>query len=139
MAYHFLNQPELARLSFDSARIFLENELKKRPDDPRLHSSLGIVYAGLGRKEEAVGEGQLAVKLYPISKDVFFGASYLEHLARIYVMVGEYDKAVDTYEELLSIPFFISYQSLCIDPWLDVLRNHPRFKRLLERNSKKAS
>lgn len=131
MAYQSLNQSEPARLSFDSARIFLENELKKRPDDPRLHSSLGITYAGLGRKEEAVGEGQLAVKLYPISKDVFFGANYLESLARIYVMLGDFDKAVDIYEELLSIPCFISSQTLRIYPWLDALQNLPRFKRLL--------
>ena len=133
MAYQLLKQPEPAWFSFDSARSFLENELKKRPDDPRLHSSLGITYAGLGRKEEAVREGQLAVKLYPISRDVFFGANYLEGLAHIYLMVGEYDKAVDTIEELLSIPHWYSSQTLRIDPRLDELRNHPKFKRLLEK------
>lgn len=133
VTYQLLGQPELARLSFDSARIFLESELKKRPDDPRLHSSLGIAYAGLGRKEDAIRKGQSAVELLPITKDTLFGIGCLESLAHIYVMVGEYDKAIDKFEELLSIPSYISPQILRIDPRLDVLRKHPRFKRLLEK------
>jgi len=34
----------------------LEDEIQQRPDDSRVHSSLGIAYAGLGRKEAAINE-----------------------------------------------------------------------------------
>ncbi len=133
LIYRLMKKPELAHASFDSARMILEKEIKARPDDARLHSSLGIVYAGLGRKEEAVREGQLAVKLCPISKDAIVGTTYMEDLASTYIMVGEYEAALDQIEYLLFIPSFLSSFYLRIDPEFDPLRDHPRFKRLLKR------
>jgi serine/threonine-protein kinase len=73
------------------------------------------------------------VELYPVSKDAFGGPDYVEGLAQIYVMVGEYDAALDQIEYLLSIPYWLSVPSLRIDPLWDPLRNHPRFQKLLEK------
>ena len=56
----------------------------------------------------------------------------LEDLARIYVMVGEYDEAINQLEYLLSIPGPFSIPLLQLDPAWDPLRNHPRFKKLIE-------
>jgi len=132
--YRLMNKPELAHTSFDSARIILEREVEARPDDARLHSSLGIVYAGLGRKEEAIREGKLAVKLYPVSKDALAGTSFVYDLVSIYTMVGEYEAALDQIEYLLSIPALqISAPYLRKDPDFDPLREHPRFKRFLKK------
>ncbi|NIM91447.1 MAG: protein kinase, partial [Candidatus Aminicenantes bacterium] len=134
LIYQLMNKPELARTSFDSARIILEKEINARPDDPRLHSSLGIVYASLGRKEEAIREGKLAIKLYPVSKDALTGTSFMQDLASIYIIVGEYEAALDQIEYLLSIPSWqISAAYLRIEPEFDPLREHPRFKRLLKK------
>lgn len=47
-------------------------------------------------------------------------------------MVGEYDKGIDQLEYLLSVPGQISIPLLRLDPDWDPLRDHPRFKRLLE-------
>jgi tetratricopeptide (TPR) repeat protein len=136
LVYTLMSEPELARSSFDSARILLEKEVRERPDDPLAHSWLGIVYAGLGRKEEAIHEGKLAVELYPVSKDALDGPGYVFSLAVIYVMVGEYEEALDKIEYLLSIPSrALSVPFLRLDPRWDSLRDHPRFKRLLEENS----
>jgi len=134
LIYQLMNKPELARNSFDSARIVLEKEIKERPDDPRFHSSLGFVYAGLGRKEEAIREGKLAVKLYPVSKDALAGPRFVLDLAYAYIMVGEHEAALDQIEYLLSIPAWqISAPFLRISPQFDPLREHPRFKRLLKK------
>ena len=54
-------------------------------------------------------------------------------MAHIYVMVGEYEAAIDQLEVLLSIPSELSVQLLRIDPRYDPLRDHPRFQALLER------
>ncbi len=139
LVYWLMNEPELSRDSYDSARILLEKRAKEHPDDPWTHRRLGLAYAGLGRKEEAIREGKLAVELYPVSKDAFWGPGYVFYLAWIYVIVEEYDAALDKIEYLLSIPYELSVQQLKIDPRFDPLRDHPRFKRLLEENSQNDS
>ncbi len=133
LVYRLMGEPELARASFDSARILLEAEVKERPDDYRLHSSLGIVYAGLGRKEEAIREGKQGMELMPILKDALIGPERVSDLAQIYVMVGEYDAALDQIDYLLSIPSELSVPLLRLDPRWDPLREHPRFKALLKK------
>jgi serine/threonine protein kinase/tetratricopeptide (TPR) repeat protein len=129
--YELMNEAQLKQVYYDSARSILEIRVHERPDDPRFHSSLGIAYAGLGRKEEAMREGKKAVELLPVSKDAITGAGWVANLARIYVMVGEYDAAIDQLEFLLSIPGKISIPFLKLDPTWDVLRQHPKFRRLL--------
>jgi TolB-like protein/tetratricopeptide (TPR) repeat protein len=134
--YQLLNEPELARRSFDSARILLEKRAREHPDNPDFHNLLGLAYAGLGRKEDAVREGKLAVELYPVSKDAMDGPDYVYNLAEIYVMVGEQDAALDQIEYLLSIPYEFSVPLLQIDPTWEPLRGHPRYQKLLKKHSK---
>ena len=87
--------------------------------------------AYLGRKEEAIREGERAVTLLPMGKDAFVGP-YLQHqLARIYILVGESEKALDSLEPLLRIPYCLSPGWLKIDPNFDPLRDNPRFRKLV--------
>jgi len=53
-------------------------------------------------------------------------------VAAIYARAGELDKAIDELEVALSVPNFISIPWLRVDPLFDPLRDHPRFKALLE-------
>ncbi|MFC1628648.1 protein kinase [Gemmatimonadota bacterium] len=126
-----LDQPQLARDSYDSARELLEPEVEAYPDDPRYHSSLGLAYAGLGRKEEAIREGKRGVELLPISKDASYGPCYESDLSYIYTMVGEPDLALDVIEHLLAIPSFYSIPWVLSWPGFISLRSHPRFKQLM--------
>jgi hypothetical protein len=48
------------------------------------------------------------------------------------VMVGEYDLAIEQFEYLLSIPGELSIPLLRLDPAWNPLRDHPRFKKLVE-------
>src|SRR3990172_3066301 len=48
------NQDDLAKKAFEDARIFLEQKVQEAPENPAIHASLGIAYAGLGRREEAL-------------------------------------------------------------------------------------
>ena len=66
--------------------------------------------------------------MLPVSKEAMRGPSRVEDLARIYVMVGEHDAAIDQIEFLLSIPGPLSIPLLRLDPAWNPLRNHPRFK-----------
>ena len=133
MAYHLMGEPELAHASYDSARAVLENEVTQRPNDHRIHSALGLAYAGLGRKAEAIREGKRGVELFPVSKDALLGLDRVWDLAMIYATVGEQEAALDQIEYVLSIPGRFSVQLLRLDPRWDPLRDHPRFKALLEK------
>ena len=54
------------------------------------------------------------------------------YLARTYVMVGDYDKAIERLEVLVSPPSLWSMRWLEVVPFLDPLRDHPRFQALLQ-------
>jgi TolB-like protein/tetratricopeptide (TPR) repeat protein len=133
--YFLMNEPKLSGINYDTARIHLEEKIREQPDDPRIHSSLGIVYAMLGRKEDALREGKLGVDLYPISKDALVGPSRIEDLAQIYTILGMFDEAVNHLDHLLSIPCLLSEPLLKLHPKWDPLRDHPRFKQLIEEYS----
>jgi tetratricopeptide (TPR) repeat protein len=126
--YGLLKQPAKARAEYDSSRVLLERKVAERPDDSRLHSALGITYAGLGRKDDAIREGKKAGELLPISREAWRGAYRARDLAHIYVMTGEYDAAMDQLEHLLSIPSELSASLLRIDPRWAPLRTNPRFQ-----------
>jgi Flp pilus assembly protein TadD len=128
-----MGEPEFAHASYDSARSILEKALDANPGDHRIHSALGIAYAGLGRKDEAIREGERAVELFPVSKDALSGPSLVLNMAIIYTMVGEYGAALDEIEYLLSIPSFLSVPWFRLDPDFDPLRAHTRYKELLEK------
>ncbi len=131
--YHLLGEPVQARALYHSALNLLEKEIKERPDDDRVLSSLGVVYGGLGQKENAIRAGKLAAELIPVSKNAVIGPFRVEDLAFTYVLVGDYDNAMDQIEYLLSIPSWLSVPLLSIDPKYDPLRDHPRFQELLKK------
>ena len=93
---------------------------------------LGLSLAYLGRKADAVREGQRGVELMPISQDGYFGPYVQLQLVRIYLLIGEPEKALDQLEPLLKVPFYLSPGWLRIDPTFEPLRNNPRFRKLVE-------
>ena len=129
-----LNNNRKAELAYyDSARVLIESKLKEFPNDARMHSSLGITYAGLGQKDKAIKEGKRGVELLPISKEAWNGYYREVDLAKIYTMVGDYDLAIDKIDFLLSNPGELSVPYIKIDPVWKPLRNNLRFQKILEK------
>ena len=71
--------------------------------------------------------------MLPVSREVWRGSHRVEDLARIYTMVGEYDKAIPLLSEFFSGPSYWSSAALRLDPTYDLLRENPRFQALLEK------
>jgi len=109
--------------------------LTERPDDADLYLTLAYADAGLGKKAEAIAEGQRAVALMPVTKDALTGADMLANQAQLYVRVGQPDEAVPLLERVLSMPTgsILSSALLRIDPVWDPLRDDARFKALLQK------
>jgi serine/threonine-protein kinase len=129
--YHLRGDAARTRVYADSARIAVDAQLRPSPNDPLLHEFLGVALAYLGRKAEAIAEGERGVALLPISRDALFGPVVQHNLVLIYLLVGEAEKALDHLEPLLTVPYFLSPGWLRIDPAFAPLRGHPRFERLV--------
>jgi serine/threonine-protein kinase len=115
----------------DSARAAFEQQLKATPEDAQRRILLGVALAYMGRKDAAISEGERGVALQPIASDAQTG-TYLQHqLVRIYILVGEPNKALDRLEPLLKIPYYLSPGWLKIDPTFVPLRGNPRFQQLV--------
>jgi tetratricopeptide (TPR) repeat protein len=131
--YRILGEMDSARHYYEAARIVLETRLAENPDDPRLYSALGKIYAGLGLKEKAIEFGKKGEELMPIKKEAYRGIFRVEDLARIYVITGEYQEAIKQLDSLLSLPTTISVNLLLMDPNWKPLWNLPEFKKLAEK------
>jgi serine/threonine-protein kinase len=135
-AYQLMGETERSRASFESARDLLEKAVLERPEDARIHSALGIAYAALGRRDEALREGKRAVEMIPVSEDALRGPTQIENLALIYMLLGEFDAAVDQVDYLLSTPSYVSVPYLRVAPFWDPIRDYPPFEAVLQKYSR---
>lgn len=101
------------------------------PDEPARHMVLALIYAGLGRKEDALREGNRAVEILPESKDALNGSILKISLARIHTFVGNPEDAITLLERSLTTVGGAAVNELRFDLTWDALRQNPRFQKLI--------
>jgi TolB-like protein/Tfp pilus assembly protein PilF len=123
---------------FEVARPLFEGAVKEAPANAERHANLGLLYASMDRKEDAIREGRRAVELKPESKDAVDGAIMNCYLALIYARIGEKDLAFPLIERLLrtpgavdSVDYSITVNDLKFRWEWDPIRKDPRFAGLI--------
>jgi serine/threonine protein kinase/Tfp pilus assembly protein PilF len=138
----------LARGDIESARHYfaavaptIEACVHDDPNEPNGHAQLGLLYAFMDRKEDAIREGRRAVDIDPESQNAFHGVARTANLALVYALVGEPDQAITLIERLLGTPGSvqwpdfesnISLADLRLRWEWDSLRSNPRFQKILD-------
>ncbi len=120
-----------AHAAFTEARAAQEQIVQAQPDYGPALCVLGVIDAGLGRKEDALREGRRAIELLPVTKDSINGAHMIEYFAMIAAWVGEKDLACEQLAIATRLPGTLSYGQLKLDPNWDPLRGDPRFEKIV--------
>jgi len=120
-----------ARSAFTAARAEQEKTVQAQPNYAPALCVLGLIDAGLGRKEEALREGRKAVELLPVEKDSINGAAMMKYLAVIAAWVGDKDFACEQLARAVRFPNSPSYGQLKLLPFWDPLRGDPRFEKIV--------
>ena len=125
------NDDETARAAFTVARVEQEKAVQSQPNYGPPLCVLGLIDAGLGRKEEALREGRRAVELLPVEKDAINGQLMITYLAVIAAWVGEKDLACEQLAIAIRPPSTVSYGQLKLLPFWDPLRNDQCFEKIV--------
>jgi serine/threonine-protein kinase len=125
------NDEHKAQLAFTAARAEQEKIVQARPDFGPAWCVLGLIDAGLGRKEEALREGRRAVELLPVEKDAIIGGYLVRYFAVIAAWVGEKDLACEQLAILVRPPSFLTYGNAKLMPLWDPLRGDPCFEKIV--------
>jgi TolB-like protein/class 3 adenylate cyclase/Flp pilus assembly protein TadD len=121
----------IARDAFTAARAEVEKTMRGQPDYAQGLVALGLIDAGLGRKDDALREGRRAVELVPIANDAIDGPDLILNLAVIYAWTGEKDLAIKELAEAARIPSTLNYGWLRLHPDWDPLRGDSRFENIV--------
>ncbi len=120
-----------ARAAFTTARAEVAKVVAAQPNLAAAVSLLGLIDAGLGRKEDAIAEGRRGCELLPIGQDAVDGPLLAVNLAQIYAWTGEKAAAIDQIAAIEKVPNQLSYGLLKLNPVWDDLRGDPRFEALV--------
>jgi serine/threonine-protein kinase len=127
--YHARGDDRRSRSYADSSARAFALAVREAPRDAQVRTLLGLAEAYAGRMAEAVRDGERGVAM---NEDEYFEPYLKQQLARIYLLSGRQDRAIDLLEPLTRVPHTLSPGWLRIDPTWDPLRSHPRFKRLVD-------
>jgi serine/threonine-protein kinase len=125
------NDQVKAHAAFSVARAEQQKRVEAQLDYGPALCVLGLIDAGLGRKEEALREGRRAIELMPMEKDFTNGLHMIEYFAQIAAWVGEKDLACEQLGIAARLPGYVAYGELKLLPWWDPLRGDPCFEQIV--------
>jgi TolB-like protein/class 3 adenylate cyclase/Tfp pilus assembly protein PilF len=126
-----MKDDEKAHATFTAARAEQQKIVQAQPSYGPPLCVLGLIDAGLDRKEEALREGRRAVELLPVEKDAINGVAMTKYLAMIAAWAGDKDLACEQLAVAVHPPSRLTYGQLKLLPFWDPLRGDPRFEKIV--------
>ncbi|MEE9132142.1 MAG: protein kinase [Gemmatimonadota bacterium] len=114
-----------ARAAYRRALEVVGHHLELNPDDPRAATMRAVSLCRLGQRQEGLEWAERAIAIDPEDAGVCY------NVACLYALEGQTEKAIDKLECAIQVGFG-ARNWIANDPDLDSLRDHPRFRALLE-------
>ncbi|MEE4114948.1 MAG: tetratricopeptide repeat protein [Marinilabiliaceae bacterium] len=119
---------------YKKAIEFYQDKILYDPEDSDAYSKLGIAYAARGLTDEAIENGEKAVRLTSVQDDALLGPDRLIDLARIYALTGKYDLCVGLIGRLSEMKSIFSVHIVLLDPDFSWISSSPQFKDITAKN-----
>jgi len=136
----FMGRTQAASEQLAEARRQLEATIAAlgdpEPEHNRFSLMLAIVAAYAGDSDAAIAAADRALALLPPSRDAMLGQELKREVAmRVLVPLGEIDRAIALLDDYLSSAGGSwSIQAVIAGPWLDSIRDDPRYRAFVERH-----
>ncbi len=120
--------------AFAAARVEQEQVVARQKEYGPALCVLGLIDAGLGKKELALEEGKRAMELMPMEKDATNGQAMQIYFAIVAAWAGEKDLALQYLALAGSTPSasnVANYGDLKLNPFWEPLRGDPRFEKIV--------
>ncbi|HEX2723782.1 MAG TPA: hypothetical protein VHM24_12775, partial [Gemmatimonadaceae bacterium] len=133
--YEGLGDMRNASIQYAIAARLLEDSVSLHPGNGSIHAALGLAYAGLHRKRDAIAESNHAMNITKLSRNANYATAYMGLAIEVFGRVGERDRAFEMIELMLTMPAGreVTIPFLRVWPGYDSLRSDPRFEALLKR------
>ncbi|MFC2123808.1 tetratricopeptide repeat protein [Bacteroidota bacterium] len=129
--YHMMSNKEMSVKHFESEKTILLSKIDQSDNDSRIYRSLGITYAGLGMKKEAIEAGEKALDILSFSNHAMMGFHPEMDMVKILVMVGDYEHALSRLEKIINQTGYITANVLQFDPFWNPIREMEGFKAII--------
>jgi len=129
LIYYAMGDMESARVQFQQAHTELNAKLEEIPNDPRILSSLGIAYAGLGMENNAIDVCKKSISITKLEGRQGLGYRW-DDLKTIYLITANYQECINVIDqELRNGRDHI--EPLKLDPLCDPLREMSEFQSMI--------
>jgi TolB-like protein/Tfp pilus assembly protein PilF len=127
------NDQAKAHAAFSAARLEQAKIVQAQPNYAPALCVLALIDAGLGRKEDALREGQRAIDLLPVEKDSVNGPHMIEYFAMTAAWLGEKELACEQLARAEQLPGYgtMTYGQLKLMPYWDSLHGEPCFEKIV--------
>jgi tetratricopeptide (TPR) repeat protein len=130
--WKLLGDTALAKVYADSALADFQARLEKFPENAQFQELVGRSLALGGHRAEAIAAAEKSLKMRETGLDASTGPYVRLQVARIMIQAGNYERALDLIEPLLSSPASdLTPAWLRLDPIFKPLRGNPRFEKLI--------